>query len=148
MRNSSFWNLGAGVVLVLAFNVVLARGTTIERRGTAGCGKSHKVDGRSREFDIPSSGGNRTYRIHLPMSYNANVPAPLSVSYHGSTRTAADQETTSGLSDDSVNPNMIAVYPQGHHVSSLLLQLTFRISSLIHGVKEPLGRRPILHLWR
>ena len=80
---------------------------------TAGCSKPHVVDGVSKNFQLSTNGSTRTYRIHLPRSYDPNTPAPLVISYHGHGQDMVPQETLSQFSNDAINPNMIAVYPQG-----------------------------------
>ena len=80
---------------------------------TAGCSKPHVVDGVSKNFQLQTNGSTRTYRIHLPRSYDPNTPAPLVISYHGHGQDMVPQETLSQFSNDAINPNMIAVYPQG-----------------------------------
>ncbi len=99
--------------LTLAGNLIPQFSSTLRQPGTAGCGTHHTVDGVSRDFEVLSNGRNRTYRIHLPSSYDPNVPAPLVFSYHGHGQDMVKQETLSQFSNDAINPNMIAVYPQG-----------------------------------
>lgn len=88
-------------------------GDGLKPRDTAGCSKPHTVDGISRDFNLLTNGRNRTYRIHLPSSYEPNTPAPLVISYHGHGQSMVLQETLSQFSNDAINPSMIAVYPQG-----------------------------------
>lgn len=87
-------------------------GIIVSASGAAGCTLPHKVD-ESRKFEVSTDGGNRTYRIHLPNSYDPNTPAPLVISFHGHGRNMVEQEQLSQFSNDAINPNMIAVYPQG-----------------------------------
>ena len=82
-------------------------------RGPAGCTTPHTVDGVSRDFQVATNGGNRTYRIHVPINYKPNITAPLIISYHGHGKDMVQQEILSQFSNDAINPNMIAVYPQG-----------------------------------
>lgn len=88
-------------------------GKSVRTRDTAGCSKPHTVDGVSRNYSLLTNGGNRDYRLHLPSSYDPNTPAPLIISYHGHGQNMVEQETLSQFSNDAINPNMIAVYPQG-----------------------------------
>lgn len=60
-----------------------------------------------------SSGVVRSYLLHIPSSYDINTPAPLAFSYHGRTETPQSEESISGLSNESFNPNYLVVYPQG-----------------------------------
>lgn len=106
--------------LVLSSLALLLNGVTgaaIKRRASAGCGRSHNFIGESREFSFESSGGTRTYRIHLPSGYNVNEAQPLLLAYHGSGGNPASFEAETGFSDESLNPDMITVYPAGVNVS-------------------------------
>ncbi|KAI0196759.1 family 1 carbohydrate esterase [Xylaria flabelliformis] len=80
---------------------------------SVGCGQSHDFVGSTQTFSIASSGGTRSYRIHLPSSYKINTPMPLIIAYHGSGDNPTNFEKTTRFSDGSVNPNMVTVYPQG-----------------------------------
>ncbi|KAI8623718.1 family 1 carbohydrate esterase [Xylariaceae sp. FL1651] len=102
--------------LVFFFAALLSgagAGLISRRAASAGCGQSHSFVGSTGTFSIESSGGTRSYLIHLPSSYNVNVPLPLLVAYHGSGDTPSNFENTSRFSEESVNPNMVTVYPQG-----------------------------------
>ena len=99
--------------LAFAGFVLSASGSNLRPRCTAGCTKPHTVDGVSKDYEISTGGRNRTYRIHLPSNYNPNTPAPLVLSYHGHGQNMVKQEALSQFSNDGINPNMIAVYPQG-----------------------------------
>ena len=83
-----------------------------------GCGTTHASGKTNGPFSINSSGGNRQYIIHVPKSYNANKATPLIVSYHGHGKTMYEQETLSQFSDETLNADMLVVYPQGLDVSS------------------------------
>lgn len=94
----------------------------IASRGSAGCGKPHKADGKTRSFTIDSTccsnvTPTRNYHVHLPTNYNQNNPTALIVSYHGAGETVDDHEKESQLSSGSYNPDMIVVYPEGVDVS-------------------------------
>ncbi|GME25121.1 Ferulic acid esterase [Neofusicoccum parvum] len=69
--------------------------------------------GVSKNTTIEIEGVERHYRIHLPDSYDASVPVPLILSYHGRGKDMKFQEELSQFSNKSNNPNAIAVYPQG-----------------------------------
>lgn len=73
--------------------------------------------GVSKNTTIEIEGVERHYRIHLPDSYDASVPVPLILSYHGRGKDMKFQEELSQFSNKSNNPNAIAVYPQGVPVS-------------------------------
>ncbi len=110
---SLFFQTCAFYALTRAANLIPQFSSTLRQPGIAGCGTHHTVNGVSRDFQVSSNGRNRTYRIHLPSNYDANVPAPLVFSYHGHGQDMVKQETLSQFSNDAINPNMIAVYPQG-----------------------------------
>ena len=66
----------------------------------------------SLEF-VTSNGTVRQYGLHVPTSYDDNTPNPLAFSFHGRTRTWQEQEEISGMSNETMNPNYLVVYPQG-----------------------------------
>ena len=107
------------IVLVFAFIVgyLVIHGDMLDRHGVSDYGNVYMTDDDNGETrSILSGGRNRTYRIHLPPSYNDDCSislSPLSISYHGNGENAAAQERISQLSNDSWNKDMIAVYPQG-----------------------------------
>ena len=87
---------------------------------SSGCGIQHDsyADGQSRNYTVSNtSGGTRTYSIHLPANYDPHTQHPLMISYHGGTQTKEEQDQLSQFSNNTINPNMIAVYPQGIEVS-------------------------------
>ena len=65
-----------------------------------------------------SNGTPRTYRIHIPSNYDKNIAVSLIFSFHGHGKTSKDQEVLSQFSNETWNPNAIAVYPQGLNVST------------------------------
>jgi poly(3-hydroxybutyrate) depolymerase len=88
----------------------------VEKRASAGCSTAHDWAGQTKEFSFASSGGTRSYRIHLPADYKPGSPMPLIIAFHGSGDNPKNFETTTRFSDPSVNPNMIVVYPAGINV--------------------------------
>lgn len=89
---------------------------------SSGCG-SHlyaPIGGPTKSFDLISAagGGYRTYGVFLPSKYDQHKPMPLILAFHGKNQVAATFEKETQLSDDAVNSQMIAVFPQGHNVSS------------------------------
>lgn len=86
-----------------------------------GCTTTHDWAGQTREFSFESSGGTRSYRIHLPSSYKVNKALPLLIAYHGSGNNPAKFEKQTRFSDESVNPDMITVYPAGIKVWEICL---------------------------
>jgi len=63
----------------------------------------------SFEFD----GLTRTYLVHVPSSYDDNMPTPLVIVLHGYTGTAEGIETLTGFTAKSDKEGFIVVYPQG-----------------------------------
>ena len=112
--------------LTFAGHIVPIFGSIIKTQNSAGCGTPHTVDGASHNHSLSTNGGKRDYRLHLPVSYDSKTPAPVVISYHGHGRNMVEQETLSQFSNDAINPNMIAVYPQGLKgaVSGNLLSLS------------------------
>lgn len=95
---------------------------TAARLPSAGCGTTHNFPGQTQVFTIESSGGTRSYRLHLPSNYNANDPRPLLIVYHGSGNNPANFENESRFANETLNPNMITVFPAGVNVCWLFSQ--------------------------
>jgi poly(3-hydroxybutyrate) depolymerase len=97
-----------------------------------GCGKplpeaQQPAGGASHRVHINQTNGTpRTYLIHIPSIYSPNVSAPLILSFHGHGKNASSQEELSQFSNETWNPNGIAVYPQGLKVCLSLLLYRFR----------------------
>ncbi|KAK7525926.1 Alpha/Beta hydrolase protein [Phyllosticta citriasiana] len=91
--------------------------STAAATASCGCGNSLPTDvvpgADSTNVTIYSGGIERSYLIHLPANYTTNEPVPLILSFHGRTKSAAEQEELSQFSNASYNPRAIAVYPQG-----------------------------------
>ncbi|KAK5991916.1 Bifunctional acetylxylan esterase/xylanase XynS20E-like protein [Cladobotryum mycophilum] len=103
---------------VLVGALALFQGTqaaAIVPKAAFGCGRTHGFIGQSKDFDIDSSGGNRSYRIHLPSGYTSSKPWPLLVAFHGRGETPESIENYTQFSNETVNPNMVVVYPAGEH---------------------------------
>lgn len=111
------------------------QGGPIQQRDT-GCGKTHNFIGSTSTFSIESSGGTRSYRIHLPSSYNINKPTPLLVAYHGSGDNPTSFEQTTRFSDEKLNPNMITVYPQGVNVRPLSISLLLNYNTKLRNPSQ------------
>ncbi|KAG6005767.1 hypothetical protein E4U21_007718 [Claviceps maximensis] len=86
-------------------------------RKPKGCGTKHTFAGSTREFTFDSNGHSRAYRLHLPSKYAADTATPLLLAFHGNGKNIVEFESETRFSDESVNPNMIAVYPVGFNGS-------------------------------
>jgi poly(3-hydroxybutyrate) depolymerase len=84
---------------------------------TAGYGQEHNFIGETRTFSIQSSGGDRSFSVHLPDNYVPDDARPLLLAYHGRGGTSKGMEDITRFSNPGVNPDMITVYPQGVNVS-------------------------------
>jgi polyhydroxybutyrate depolymerase len=62
---------------------------------------------------IASAGGNRTYMVHVPASYNRATDVPLVIDMHGFTSSANGQRGLSGWLQLSNTRGFIAIWPQG-----------------------------------
>jgi polyhydroxybutyrate depolymerase len=58
-------------------------------------------------------GLTRTYLVHVPSSYDDNMPTSLVIVLHGYTGTAEGMETLTGFTVKSDKEGFIVVYPQG-----------------------------------
>jgi len=76
----------------------------------AGCNQTFKA-GDSVQT-INSSGGARSYRLHVPKQYKS-TPMPLVLNFHGYGQSAAQQEKYSGLNTVADTQGFIVVTPEG-----------------------------------
>ncbi|PNY26099.1 Feruloyl esterase B [Tolypocladium capitatum] len=100
-------------LLLLLDLFAAAKAATVQHPRSKGCTVSHDWKGQTREFSFQSSGGMRSYRIHLPSSYAVNKALPLLVAYHGSGNNPAKFEVETRFSDEGINPHVITLYPAG-----------------------------------
>lgn len=89
---------------------------TVAQVPSSGCGTQQNFPGQTKAFTMQSSGGTRSYRLHLPSNYNANSARPLLVVYHGSGNNPANFEKESQFANETLNANMITVFPAGVNV--------------------------------
>ena len=102
-----------GIGLVAFAFVSFAPGR--QRAHAAGCwpGKAHASGTTSETIQITGQ-GQRSYRLHVPSSYNGADQTPLVLSYHGLGSNGTEEELYSGLSALSdLGGGFIAVYPEG-----------------------------------
>jgi polyhydroxybutyrate depolymerase len=81
---------------------------------STGCGKHPLIrPGTSANALLLSGRTLRTYRLHLPIAYNAHRAYPLVLSFHGHGQTAFIQELQTHLSALADHDKFVVVYPQG-----------------------------------
>lgn len=82
-----------------------------------GCGKLAHMNPGDQQHDITGSleygGANRTYRLHLPSSYDGTKAAPLVFAFHGGGGDAEGMEKLTHLSRIADEHGFIVVYPDG-----------------------------------
>lgn len=101
----------------LKFTLAALSLLTAGQAQTSGCGKEHDFIGETETFSIKSSGGDRSFNVHLPANYNPDDSRPLLLAYHGKGGTSKVMEEITRFSNPDVNADMITVYPQGVNVS-------------------------------
>lgn len=62
---------------------------------------------------IPVAGVERTYRLHIPGSYDGSTPVPLALVFHGSGGSGANIERWSGFDDLADQAGFLVCYPDG-----------------------------------
>lgn len=77
----------------------------------AGCKQTFKA-GDSVQT-INSSGGTRSYRLHVPKQYKTGTPMALVLNFHGYGQSAAQQEKYSGLNAVADTQGFLVVTPEG-----------------------------------
>lgn len=122
MRLSDSFKTVACSLLTLTTTLLPVYNRLSLESNTSGCGIVHKPDANGESTLVTFKeesclGQYRQYRIHLPPNYDANVSTPVIFSYHGGFRNMLDQQKSSQFSNNTINPDMIAVYPQGCKVS-------------------------------
>ena len=110
-------------MLFIPFFSILGLVPAVLGATTEGCGTAPPLTpgGETQTFTVQSGGLARTYNVHLPSNYDQDSAdgTPLILSFHGNNRDAYEQEALSQFSNETYNPNAIAVYPQGVDVSSI-----------------------------
>lgn len=95
----------------LLFLAALA-GTSSAISGS-GCGKgipdAFPSPGESKNLRLSDS--DRTYRLHIPKTYQNDTRTAVYFSFSGASRGGEEQETLSQFSNPEFNPHGIAVYP-------------------------------------
>ena len=87
---------------------------------TPGCGRAPFVQPGATADEtiaadpaISEGDSSRTYRTHLPSSYQSSTAYPVVLIFHGSGGNDADMENVTGFSSLADQDQFIAVYPQG-----------------------------------
>ncbi len=64
---------------------------------------------------------SRTYLIHLPPSYDPNVPTPVVLAFHSAAMNGSAMAKQTGLNDTADRHGFVTVYPNGTGTTSLFL---------------------------
>jgi len=98
----------------------LATSSPAGANNQAGCGQATPLKpatSQNQTLAVKAAGarGNatRSYRLHLPSSYQPTQPQAVLLVFHGHGGNAADMENVSGFSSLADQQDFIAVYPQG-----------------------------------
>lgn len=67
----------------------------------------------SQEFTLTHDGLTRSYRLHLPVDYNADSIYPLVVNMHGLGSNAIEQEIYTGFNSVADSAGFLVAYPNG-----------------------------------
>ncbi|HOD80690.1 MAG: Alpha/beta hydrolase family protein [Planctomycetes bacterium ADurb.Bin126] len=73
------------------------------------------------ERTIQSGGAARTYRVHVPKTYDPARPTPVVLAYHGGFTNAVIMAAFCGLNDKADKEGFIAVYPNGTGLGKAVL---------------------------
>jgi polyhydroxybutyrate depolymerase len=99
----------AGLVTAVAGSPLLPATAASGARSTGCRAQPNQQPGTGSDYQLVSGGIARTYRLHLPASYDARTPNQLIVVYHGRGKTGEFTEAFSDLS----KLNAIVAYPNG-----------------------------------
>ena len=64
-------------------------------------------------MDSPAGGGERKFRLFIPLSYEMSEPAPLILAFHGKGQNASAMEAQTQFSSPEFNNDALIAYPQG-----------------------------------
>ena len=81
--------------------------------GAIGGVRRIRANGRDASASISVGGHNRTYRLHVPPSYDGTKAVPLVLALHGRLGTGEGQERLGHLDKVSDEQDFIVVYPDG-----------------------------------
>jgi polyhydroxybutyrate depolymerase len=62
---------------------------------------------------VANGAHTRSFRVHVPVSYDDGIPEALVLVFHGTSNSTAGIEESTGFSQVAEQENFIAVYPQG-----------------------------------
>jgi len=99
----------AGLVTAVAGAPLLPATAADSSRSTGCRTQPNQQPGTGADYQLVSGGITRTYRLHLPASYDARTSYQLIVVYHGRGKTGEFTEAFSDLS----KLNAIVAYPNG-----------------------------------
>lgn len=74
---------------------------------------SGAVGSRDRVMNVMSDGRMRTFRVHLPASYDGRTPMAVVLNYHGRMSNSSDQTRVSGMNGFADEAGFIAIHPDG-----------------------------------
>jgi poly(3-hydroxybutyrate) depolymerase len=93
---------------------------------SSGCGQpvpkglSRGEAGKSNDLTFGTSDSStRRYLLHIPETYDVNIPTGLIWSFAGRGKDAEHQEKITKLSDSALNPGYIVIYPQAETNNTL-----------------------------
>jgi len=64
-------------------------------------------------WTVQTGDGERSFRVHVPASYDPRIPTPVVLNFHGLTSNGFQQEFFSGMIGKSNEAGFIAVHPEG-----------------------------------
>lgn len=79
---------------------------------SAGC-VDGTLDASLEPVELEFGGTTRTYRLHVPPSYNGTTPMALVLNFHGWGSDAAGQQLFSAMDDTADANGFVVVYPEG-----------------------------------
>jgi polyhydroxybutyrate depolymerase len=77
-----------------------------------GCAQTTAIQPGNTDRTIEVDGLQRTYRIHIPKSYDAAKPTPVVLAFHGATDNIDFFEAHCHLDDKSESAGFVVVYPE------------------------------------
>ncbi|HWP94029.1 MAG TPA: PHB depolymerase family esterase [Thermodesulfobacteriota bacterium] len=84
---------------------------------------SYYIAGKDKAYNVSDNasldfgGIKRTYRIHVPTSYDRTKPVPLLLVFHGLGGSGREMEVATGFNELSDRRGFLVVYPDGYEAS-------------------------------
>ncbi len=100
-------------LFVLVFFLILVSIIAVVKSKNNSASKSIKNESGDYAVTLVHQGINRSYLVHVPVTYSKDKPTPVVLSFHGGGANAEQQMNQSLMNTTSDKEGFIVVYPEG-----------------------------------